>query len=136
MTPAEACRRRVVDGLDHDLVTMDFSIRGDSSLRLEQFWSERERRKGHGTRAMQLLLDSADETGVELTLCPYRLLYDLDATAEENVDLNAELNELAMEDAALEAWYARFGFVRTGAFEGDHPVMRRLPGPRPAPPFG
>lgn len=135
-SPAEDCIALVRSRFDASVSSVDLSVIDETTICLEQIWSETERRKGHGTRAMETLVRSADEAGVSIRLHPSRLLYDLDSYEGEVLDRNAALNEQAMSDAALERWYDRFGFVATGAFDGDHPVMERSPAPSSTPSFG
>lgn len=116
------------------LVSLDLSRSGRFAT-VEQVWSERKRGAGHAGAAMRALCVLADCRGVELRLAPRWLAYDLDAMEENGMDgADVErcerLNGHRLSNVELEDWYARLGFVRTGAFSGDDPEMARLPEPR------
>jgi hypothetical protein len=89
---------------------------GDSAVALEAVWSEGEHHRGHARAAMDRLVALADRFGVLLTLVPRPLAQQGNA-ADSN----------APGAAALEAFYQRLGFERSGGkFEGS-PVMVRPP---------
>lgn len=117
-----------------DLVTVDFNLIRPGLVEISQFWSEVERNKGHGTRALSLIVDCLDQMGCDAQLVPHFLLYDVesDSYSEMESDRLHELNLVALSNEQLSSWYAKFGFEKTGQFACDDPYMVRaavkLPG--------
>lgn len=109
------------------LVSVDLRIEGSDSVRVEALWSEVERGQGHARRALQLLARLADRHGVQLKLVPHFLAYEVEQYPEDQQDHLHALNEQKLSNAQLEAWYGRYGFIRTGQQEFDDPVMVREP---------
>jgi hypothetical protein len=108
-----------VEGQQH--VEMWLEATGDSAVALEAFWSEGEHHRGHAHAAMDRLIAFADRYGVLLTLVPRPLKPKGEADQPPAADTHAP------DAAALEAFYERLGFERSGgAFEGS-PVMVRPP---------
>ena len=103
-----------------------------AQVSVESLWSEVERKKGHGTRALQLLCAVADAHGIALALEPCPLRYDLDTNPERYTDAEADrlddLNKLGLSKERVMAWYAKHGFVVTGGCL-EHPEMVRTPRP-------
>ena len=114
---------------------MEFDLSGDGDvLVLTALWSEKQRGTGHATRALNHLCELADAHSVTITLEVCRLLYDLDVCSDDDLDRLDALNQLAMNDEQLEAWYARFGFEPDERNTPDSAaVMRRRPGPKLSP---
>ena len=97
-------------------VEMWLEPNGDSAVALEAVWSEGEHHRGHARAAMERLVALADRHGVMLSLVPKPL-----ALKGDGVD------RAAPDGAALEAFYERLGFERSGGeFEGS-PVLVRAP---------
>jgi hypothetical protein len=108
-----------VEGQQH--VEMWLEATGDSAVALEAVWSEGEHHRGHARAAMDRLVACADRYGVLLTLVPRPLKAKGAADEPPPADPNAP------NATALEAFYERLGFERSGgAFEGS-PVMVRPP---------
>ncbi|AME26384.1 MAG: GNAT family N-acetyltransferase [Pseudomonadota bacterium] len=97
-------------------VEMWLETNGDCAVALEAVWSEGEHHRGHARAAMERLVALADRHGVMLSLVPKPL-----ALKGDGVD------RAAPDGAALEAFYERLGFERSGGeFEGS-PVLVRAP---------
>src|SRR5580698_9257575 len=108
-----------VEGEQH--VEMWLEATGDSAVALEAVWSEGEHHRGHARAAMDRLVACADRFGILLSLVPRPLKAKGAADEAPPADTNAP------DAAALEAFYERLGFERSGgAFEGS-PVMVRPP---------
>jgi hypothetical protein len=108
-----------VEGQQH--VEMWLETTGDSAVALEAVWSEGEHHHGHARAAMDRLVACADRYGVLLTLVPRPLKPKGEGNEPPAADTNAP------NAIALEAFYERLGFERSGgAFEGS-PVMVRAP---------
>lgn len=128
-SPAEFVRALLGGAYDHELVSIDISDAGDRTICLEQIWSERDRRRGHASRALDALCHAADRLGYAIVLEAHWLAYDTHSYSEDDVEgdrLDA-LNELKLGNEDLAAWYARRGFVETGRMDYDNPIMRREP---------
>ena len=94
---------------------------GDRAVALEALWSEGEHHRGHARTAMDRLVALADSHGVMLSLVPRPLTQRREGPAAPSID------HAAPDSAALEAFYGRLGFERSGGkFEGS-PVMVRSP---------
>jgi hypothetical protein len=129
------------EALGSELVSIDLAIvrRNPETVLICAIWSERERGKGHASRALSRLCGLADKFQVALNAVPYWLRYDTESspplyTPEEEARLDA-LNELNLSNAQLKAWYGRFGFncIEGQALPDDeHPEMTRTPRPPPA----
>ncbi len=106
---------------DRQHVEMWLEATGDSAVALEALWSEGEHHRGHARAAMDRLVALADTHGVMLSLVPRPLTQKGEDPATPSVD------HTAPGSAALEAFYGRLGFERSGGkFEGS-PVMVRSP---------
>jgi hypothetical protein len=106
---------------DRQHVEMWLEATGDSAVALEALWSEGEHHRGHARAAMERLVALADRHGVLLSLVPRPL-----KQKEEGAD-TPSIDYAAPDSAALEAFYGRLGFERSGGkFEGS-PVMVRSP---------
>lgn len=94
---------------------------GDCAIALEALWSEGEHHRGHARAAMERLVALADRHGVMLSLVPRPL-------TPKGQGLKAlSADHAAPDGAALEAFYERLGFERSGGeFEGS-PVLVRAP---------
>jgi GNAT superfamily N-acetyltransferase len=94
---------------------------GDCAVALDALWSEGEHHRGHARAAMERLVALADTQGVMLSLVPRPLTQTGQGAARQPVD------HAAPDSAALEAFYERLGFERSGGkFEGS-PVLVRSP---------
>lgn len=107
---------------------------------LGAIWSEIERGRGHGGRAMRAMLELADEHGIDIYAQPHFLLYDTELHEDsglftpDQIDLMDRLNEEKLDNAELLAWYERLGFVTTGRILCDDPeIVRRAKAPAPSP---
>jgi hypothetical protein len=97
---------------------------GDACVALQAIENHGERGRGHAHDALVLLTALADKWQVMLELVPRRLDDDGVQGAPR-----APLPEApALHTGELEAWYARFGFIRSGGFSGAEPVMIREAG--------
>ncbi|MFK4443920.1 hypothetical protein ABH944_004527 [Caballeronia udeis] len=106
---------------DRQHVEMWLEATGDSAVALEALWSEGEHHRGHARAALERLVALADRHGVMLSLVPRPLTQKGQGNATPSVD------QAAPDSAALEAFYGRLGFERSGGkFEGS-PVMVRSP---------
>ncbi|SOE93593.1 hypothetical protein SAMN05414139_06376 [Burkholderia sp. D7] len=106
---------------DRQHVEMWLEATGDSAVALEALWSEGEHHRGHARAALERLVALADRHGVMLSLVPRPLTQKGESAATPSVDQGAP------DSAALEAFYGRLGFERSGGkFEGS-PVMVRSP---------
>ncbi|CAN7586723.1 hypothetical protein LJR029_001873 [Caballeronia sp. LjRoot29] len=106
---------------DRQHVELWLEATGDSAVALEALWSEGEHHRGHARAAMDRLVALADTHGVMLSLVPRPLTQKGEDPATPSVDHTAPAS------AALEAFYGRLGFERSGGkFEGS-PVMVRSP---------
>ena len=106
---------------DRQHVEMWLEATGDCAVALEALWSEGEHRRGHARAAMERLVALADLHGVMLSLVPRPLTQNGQGKAVLSSD------DTAPDSAALEAFYVRLGFARSGGkFEGS-PVMVRSP---------
>jgi hypothetical protein len=104
----------------HD-VEMWIEATGDCAVALEALWSEGEHHRGHARVAMERLVALADRHGVMLSLVPRPLAQKGRGATTPAVDRTAP------DSAALEAFYERLGFERSGGkFEGS-PVLVRSP---------
>jgi hypothetical protein len=103
---------------DRQHVEMWLEATGDCAVALEALWSEGEHHRGHARAAMERLVALADLHGVMLSLVPRPL------TQKGQVP---SIDHTAPDSAALEAFYVRLGFARSGGkFEGS-PVMVSSP---------
>lgn len=107
-------------------VSLDMRVLADTLVSVEQIWSEQERGAGHSGRIMRKLVSAADRLGVTLKLTVRWLAYD-PHDDDPDYDRLHDLNDKKLDNEQLEAWYARLGFVRTGDFDGDDPIMIRQP---------
>ncbi|MEA3088722.1 MAG: hypothetical protein QOJ04_64 [Caballeronia sp.] len=106
---------------DRQHVEMWLEATGDCAVALEALWSESEHHRGHARAAMDRLVALADRHGVMLSLVPRPLTQKGEGPATPSID------HAAPDSAALEAFYCRLGFERSGGkFEGS-PVMVRSP---------
>jgi hypothetical protein len=106
---------------DQQQVEMWLEETGDCAVALEAIWSEGEHHRGHARIAMERLTALADRHRVMLTLVPRPLEPKGEGASPPAVDGNAPDAE------ALEAFYQRLGFERSGGqFEGS-PVLVRPP---------
>lgn len=97
-------------------VEMWLEPNGDCAVALEAVWSEGEHHRGHARAAMERLVALADRHGVMLSLVPRPL-----------TPKGQDVDRAAPDGAALEAFYERLGFERSGGeFEGS-PVLVRAP---------
>src|SRR6478736_8290773 len=113
----EAFRRTHVE--EEQQVEMWLEETGDRAVALEALWSEGEHHRGHARAAMERLVALADRHRVMLTLVPRPLGPKSDGTHAPARDRDAP------GPGALEAFYERLGFERSGgAFEGS-PVLVR-----------
>jgi hypothetical protein len=97
-------------------VQMWLESTGDCAVALEALWSEGEHHRGHARAAMERLVALADRHGVMLSLVPKPL-----------TPKGHRVDRAAPDGAALEAFYERLGFERSGGdFEGS-PVLVRAP---------
>lgn len=96
--------------VDTDLVT--YPREGPDVVTLNSVWSNRERGKGHATRAMRALLDLADGHGVTVTGEVYWLTYDIEYGDYDEADLDRldALNDARLDHRGLIAWYRKLGF--------------------------
>lgn len=119
----------IQDQVDYEIVSICLSDGSKTSVHIEEIWSEKERRSGHASRALDALCRAADQEGVALTLVCHWLAYDLEhgGYPDSEIDRLHDLNELKLDNADLAAWYARRGFVETGREDYDNPYMRREP---------
>ncbi|WP_125474064.1 hypothetical protein [Caballeronia humi] len=102
---------------DEQQVEMWLEETGDCAVALEAIWSEGAHHRGHARIAMERLIGLADRHRVLLTLVPR----PLEPKGEGPVDRHKP------DAAALEAFYERLGFERSGGeFEGS-PVLVRSP---------
>lgn len=71
-------------------------------------WSEKERQKGHASRALKRMCAAADKHRVALILAASMLRYDTDTNSERYSDVEADrldaLNELGLGREQLFAW--------------------------------
>ncbi|MFP3637507.1 hypothetical protein [Paraburkholderia sp. SIMBA_054] len=111
-----------------ELATVWLVAADDSTVRLEQLWSDR-RRIGAGTAILKLLSSLADIERVTLSLSAHRLLYNTDDASLETAEVDRldKLNALALDNEGLVAWYKRHGFEETAARDGDDAVLTRQP---------
>lgn len=114
--------------------------RHEGGAELEAIWSEIERGRGHGGRAMRAMLELADEHGIDIYARPHFLVYDTELHENSGlftpaqIDLMDRLNEEKLDNVELLAWYERLGFVMTGRFLWDDPeIVRRATAPAPSP---
>ena len=106
---------------DRQHVEMWLEASGDCAVALEALWSEGEHHRGHARAAMERLVALADRHGVMLSLVPRPLTQKGQGMAVPSID------HTAPDSTALEAFYVRLGFERSGGkFEGS-PVMVRSP---------
>jgi hypothetical protein len=106
---------------DRQHVEMWLEATGDCAVALEALWSEGEHHRGHARAAMERLVALADGHGVMLSLVPRPLRQKGEGGGTPSID------HTAPDSAALEAFYGRLGFERSGGkFEGS-PVMVRSP---------
>ncbi|MDN7177727.1 hypothetical protein M0D69_06785 [Caballeronia sp. SEWSISQ10-4 2] len=106
---------------DRQHVEMWIEATGDCAVALEALWSEGEHHRGHARAAMERLVALADLHGVMLSLVPRPLTRQGQGMAVPSID------DTAPDSTALEAFYVRLGFERSGGkFEGS-PVMVRSP---------
>lgn len=106
---------------DRQHVEMWLEATGDCAVALEALWSEGAHHRGHARAAMDRLVALADSHGVMLSLVPRPLTQKGEGPAAPSID------HTAPDSAALEAFYGRLGFERSGGkFEGS-PVMVRPP---------
>jgi hypothetical protein len=124
--PASAATR-MIDAFHASRVEGEQSVEmwlepsGDSAVALEAVWSEGEHHRGHARAALDRLVALADRFSIMLTLVPRPLAQQGNGDASPAVDRNAP------NAGALEAFYERLGFERSGGeFEGS-PVMVRSP---------
>lgn len=102
-------------------IEMWLEATGDSAVALEALWSEGEHHRGHARAAMERLVALADRHGVMLSLVPRPLAQRGQGSTTSVID------RAAPDSAALEAFYERLGFERSGGkFEGS-PVLVRSP---------
>lgn len=102
---------------DEQQVEMWLEETGDCAVALEAVWSEGAHHRGHARIAMERLIHLADRYRVLLTLVPR----PLEPKGDGLVDRHKP------DAAALEAFYERLGFERSGGeFEGS-PVLVRSP---------
>lgn len=95
-------------------------------LTLECIWSHRVRGGGRASEVLKKLCALADEAGVVLKLYVHPLHYGIPLGDEEE-DRIYELDEQALNNQQLEAWYSRHGFVRKPGTDNDNPTMLRMP---------
>lgn len=128
-SPAEFVRALLGGAYDHELVSVDVSDVGERTICLEQIWSERTRRAGHASKALDALCDAADRLGYVIVLEAHWLAYDTDSypPGDEEGDRLDALNEMRLGNEELAAWYGRRGFVETGRMDYDNPIMERQP---------
>jgi hypothetical protein len=113
-TMIEAFHRSRIE--DAQQVELWLEESGDCAVALQAIWSEGEHHRGHARIAMDRLVALADRYRVMLTLVPRPL--DPKGPAEDRHAPDAD---------ALEAFYERLGFERSGGeFEGS-PVLVRPP---------
>ena len=106
---------------DRQHIEMWLEATGDCAVALEALWSEGEHHRGHARAAMERLVALADRHGVMLSLVPRPLTQKGQGMAAPSID------DTAPDSTALEAFYVRLGFERSGGkFEGS-PVMVRSP---------
>jgi hypothetical protein len=106
---------------DRQHVEMWLEATGNCAVALEALWSEGEHHRGHARAAMERLVALADRHGVMLSLVPRPLKQKGPGDGMLSID------RAAPDSAALEAFYGRLGFERSGGkFEGS-PVMVRSP---------
>lgn len=137
-TAAARVLERVANGVQQwhsGKVSVWLSARDAQTVRLEALWSEVRRRAGAGNAALAMINRIADEEQVAVELVPHRLLYEIDAVGitQTQADLMHGLNCVAPDNAGLQAWYERNGYIATGRLDGDDPVMRREPDAENAP---
>jgi hypothetical protein len=106
---------------DEQQVELWLEVTGDCAIALEAIWSEGAHHRGHARVAMERLIGLADTHRVMITLVPRPLDAKGDGAHAPPVDRHAP------DAAALEAFYERLGFERSGGeFEGS-PVLVRSP---------
>lgn len=133
-----AAEIRAIPEIATGLVTLELSKHAEG-IEIDAIWSEVERGKGHARNALQALFEIADRHGVDIHAQPHRLLYDTESYpdglfTDEQIDRMDSLNEEALTNEELLAWYQRLGFETTGEFALDDPVIvRRANSPMPAP---
>lgn len=111
---------------EHPTVSASFSRgRDPGTVVLDQVWSEQARGQGRASAFMRALLAIADEMGIDVEGDVSRLLYDLDAYPPDEVDALHALNEAALGDGELLAWYGRLGFENEGSGAGQPRILRR-----------
>jgi hypothetical protein len=111
---------------DEQSVEMWLEPSGDSAVALEAVWSEGEHHRGHARVALDRLVALADRFGIMLTLVP-RPIVPRPIAQQGNGKGPPAIDRNAPDANALEAFYERLGFERSGGeFEGS-PVMVRSP---------
>ena len=106
---------------DQQQVEMWLEETGDCAVALEAIWSEGEHHRGHARIAMERLTALADRHRVMLTLVPRPLEPKGGNGAPPPRDRHAP------DAAALEAFYERLGFERSGGEYEGSPVLVRPP---------
>lgn len=130
-TNAELIRTLIAGRYDGDLVSMDLADAPGGEVSLEYIWSERTRRVGHASKALDALCEAADRLQVGLVLEAHWLAYETGEypIGDAEGDRLDELNEMKLGNDDLAAWYGRRGFVEIGRVDHDNPLMRRKPVP-------
>ncbi|MGF6440493.1 hypothetical protein [Paraburkholderia youngii] len=115
-----------------EAVSIMLTIRDGRAVRLEAIWSEDARRAGKGSHALSILSRIADEEQVRVELAVHQLLYDTEQPGMQSAEADRldRLNGLALDNAALKAWYERHGYVASGHLDGDSVVMARDADPK------
>ena len=109
-----------------DAVSVAFTIRDCATVCLEAISSQETRRAGKGSGALKILSRIADEEQVRVELCVQQVIYDTEHTDMRPGEAArlARLNDLALDNAALKAWYERHGYAVTGEAAGTAVMAR------------